>query len=152
MSDFPQNMVNRFHPSINKRFLLVLAGVIWCGVGVMLCKLAAGWLAQTNGRNALLLGLAGIALSLCIYSFGFLKLVRKNSARILAYKDKICIFAFQPWKSYFIVVIMIGMGMALRHSPLPKIYLAVIYIGFGLAMVLSSLHYFRVYLKNPEKH
>jgi hypothetical protein len=144
-------MITRFHPSVDKKLLLILSGAIWFGVGIMLCSLAAGWLAKTNGSNALLLGLTGITLSLCIYSLGFLKLVKKNSARILAYKDKICIFAFQPWKSYLIVVIMIGMGMALRHSPLPKIYLAIIYIGFGLAMILSSIHYFRVYMDKPGK-
>jgi hypothetical protein len=144
-------MVKRFHPSIDKKMLLVLAGAIWFGVGIMLCSLAAGWLTRTNGKNALLLGLTGITLSLCIYSFGFLKLVKKNSARILSYKDKICIFAFQPWKSYLIVVIMIGMGMALRHSPLPKIYLAIIYIGFGLAMILSSIKYFWIYLRTSGR-
>ncbi|KPJ99436.1 MAG: hypothetical protein AMK71_09755 [Nitrospira bacterium SG8_35_4] len=140
-------MIKRFHPSIDKKLLLVLAGSIWCGVGIMLCNLAAGWLALTTGSNALWLGLTGMTLSLFIYHFGFLKLVKKNSERILAYKDKLCIFAFQPWKSYFIVVIMIGMGMVLRHSPLPKIYLAIIYIGFGMAMILSSIKYFWIFFR-----
>lgn len=144
-------MVRRFHPSIDKKLLLILAGAIWCGVGIILCNLAAGWLALTSGGNALLLGLTGMTLSLFIYHYGFLKLVKKNAARILAYKDKLCIFAFQPWKSYLIVVIMVGMGMALRHSPLPKIYLAIIYIGFGLAMILSSIKYFWIYLRNTGK-
>lgn len=144
-------MVTRFHPSIDKKLLLILAGVIWCGVGIMLCNLAAGWLALTTEVNALWLSLTGMTLSLFIYHFGFLKLVKKNSDRILAYKDKLCIFAFQPWKSYIIVVIMIGMGMALRHSSLPKIYLAIIYIGFGLAMILSSIKYFWIFLRTSGK-
>jgi hypothetical protein len=62
-------------------------------------------------------------------------------------KNKVCIFAFQAWKSYLIIVIMVGMGIALRHSPLPKPYLSVIYIGFGGAMILSGLRYFRVFIK-----
>jgi hypothetical protein len=139
--------MTKFDPSVDKKLLLVLAGVIWFAVGIMLCNLASGWLTQTSSEKALWPGLAGLVLSLFIFQIGFIKIVRKNAERILAYKNRICIFAFQPWKSYFIVIIMITMGMALRNSPLPKTYLAIVYIGFGLAMILSALKYFWIFLK-----
>ncbi len=137
----------RFDPAVDKKFLIALSGIIWSIVGIALCNLAVGWLSQTTSYTTAWLGTAGIILSLLIHHFGFLKLVDRNIERILSKEGKVCIFAFQPWKSYLIIVIMIGMGMALRHSSLPKPYLAVIYIGFGSAMILSSLRYHRNFLK-----
>lgn len=137
----------KFDPAVDKKFLIALSGVIWTAVGIALCNMAVGWLMQTTSYNIPLLTAAGILLSLLIHHFGFLKLVDKNIERILSMKGKVCIFAFQPWKSYLIILIMIGMGIFLRQSSLPKPYLAVIYIGFGGAMLLSSLRYHRNFFK-----
>ena len=139
--------IKKFAPVVDKRFLIALSGIIWSIVGIILCSLALNWLSQTTAKNAIWLGIVGIILSLLIHHFGFLKLVDKNIKRIISKEGKICIFAFQPWKSYLIIAIMIGMGIVLRHSSLPKPYLSVIYIGFGGAMVLSSIRYHRIFLK-----
>jgi len=140
--------IKKFNPSVDKRFLIVLSGVVWSIVGIMLCRLAVKWLSGASPQSALLLGAAGIMLAISIHLFGFSKIVTKNSQRILSKEGRICIFAFQPWKSYLIIAVMIGMGMMLRRSPLPKPYLSVIYIGFGGAMVLSSLVYYRNFFRN----
>ncbi|MEF9437835.1 MAG: hypothetical protein L0922_03485 [Candidatus Mariimomonas ferrooxydans] len=69
-------------------------------------------------------------------------------------EKKVCIFAFQAWKSYLIIAIMIAMGIILRHSQIPTYYISVIYIGFGGAMILSSIRYYRIFFKlifNPSK-
>ncbi len=145
------SVIQKFNPAVDKKALIALSGIMWLVVGLMLCKLAVGWLSQASAKNALWLGLSGAILSLLIFHLGFLKLVYKNVERILSQKNKMCIFAFQPWKSYIIVAIMIGMGTALRHSPLPKPYLSVIYIGFGGAMFWSSLKYFRVLFRLVTK-
>lgn len=137
----------KFDPAVDKKFLIALSGIIWSIVGIVLCNMAVGWLSRTISYNTLLLGGSGILLSLLIHHFGFLKLVDRNIERILLKKGKVCIFAFQPWKSYLIILIMIGMGIFLRQSSLPKPYLAVIYIGFGGAMLLSSLRYHRNFFK-----
>lgn len=139
--------LKKFDPAVDKRVLVALSGILWSGVGILLCSLAVNWLSRTMISRAVWLGLAGIILSLLIHHFGFLKLVDKNIARILSKEGKVCIFAFQPWKSYVIIIIMIAMGSALRHSPLPKQYLAIIYIGFGGAMLLSSIRYHRTFIK-----
>lgn len=145
------SFLSKFDPAVDKNILIIIAALIWGIVGVMLCNLAAGWLTRATPRNAFWLGMAGLVLSLLIYHFGFLKIVRKNAARILALKNRICFFAFQPWRSYLIIIIMIALGITLRNSPLPKPYLAIIYIGFGLAMVLSCIKYFWIYLKTKGK-
>jgi hypothetical protein len=75
-----------------------------------------------------------------------LKIVDKNLGRILSMEGKRCAFSFLTWKSYVMVALMIAMGAVLRHSPIPKPYLAMLYIGIGLALVLSSIRYLRVLL------
>jgi hypothetical protein len=141
----------KFDPAVDKKFLVALSAIIWSVVGIMLCRLAVGWLSQATAHKVAWLGTAGIILSLMIHHFGFLKIVDRNIERILAKAGKVCIFGFQPWKSYFLIAIMIGMGIALRHSSLPKPYLAIIYIGFGGAMLLSSIRYYRTFIKLMEK-
>ncbi len=142
--------IRKFDPAVDKRLLIALSGITWSIVGIMLCNVAVDWLLQTTARNGIWFGLAGIILSLMIHHFGFLRLVDRNIDRIQSQKDKVCIFAFQAWKSYLIIVVMVGMGIALRHSSLPKPYLSVVYIGFGGAMILSSLRYFRFFLMHKK--
>jgi hypothetical protein len=133
--------------AVDKRILIALSGLLWSIVGLMLCSLAFKWLSQLTLNNTIWFGAAGIVLSLLIHHFGFLKLVDRNIERIISKEGKVCIFAFQPWKSYLIITFMIGMGMILRHSPLPKPYLSIIYVGFGGAMILSSIRYHRIFFK-----
>ncbi|MBI5100196.1 MAG: hypothetical protein HZB30_13300 [Nitrospirae bacterium] len=140
--------IKKYDPAVDKRFLILFSGILWSVVGIMLCRLAVYWLSQASRQNAIWPGLAGFILAFLIYRFGFLKLVSKNTDRILSKEGKVCIFAFQTWKSYLIVVVMILLGIILRHSPIPKPYLAIIYIGFGGAMILSSLVYYLHFFKN----
>ncbi len=137
--------LKKYGPAVDKRILIALSGILWSIVGILLFDIAVDWLAQTASEKALLPVLVGIILAFLISRFGFIKLVDRNIYRIVAKENKVCIFAFQPWKSYFIVIIMVGMGILLRHSPLPKFYLSVIYIGMGGAMILSSIRYFRIF-------
>ena len=139
--------LKKYDPAVDKRILIALSGLIWLAIGILLSSRASGWLAPVPEQQKLLFALAGMALALSIYLFGFLKLVNKNIERISAKPGKVCIFGFQPWKSYIIIIIMISLGSALRHSPLPKPYLSVIYIGFGGAMILSSIRYLRTFIR-----
>lgn len=139
--------LRKFDPAVDKRLLVVLSGIMWISVGIMLINLAVGWLRLTAAGPVIWYGAGGTMLALMIHHFGFLKLVDRNIDRITAMEGKVCIFGFQPWKSYLIIIVMIGMGTILRHSALPRQYLAVIYTGFGGAMVLSSIRYFRIFFK-----
>ncbi len=139
--------LKKFDPAVDKRFLVALSGIMWSGVGIMLCNLAVRWLLQSDDGPGIWSGTAGIVLALMVHHFGFLKLVDRNIGRILAKKGKVCIFGFQPWKSYLMIAVMIGMGTALRHSSLPRQYLAIVYIGMGGAMLLSSVRYFRTFIR-----
>ena len=133
----------RIKPSVPKCLLIALAGLMWSTVGVMLCSMAYYWLKVVDWLTAFPFGLFGIILSLVVYRFGFSGIARKNIDRICLLPEKGCIFAFQAWKSYLIIVVMITLGIILRHSPIPKHYLAIVYTTIGGALLLSSLHYYR---------
>jgi hypothetical protein len=144
----------RIKPTVPKYLLIALAGLMWSTVGVTLCSMAYYWLKGVDCLTAFPFGLFGIILSLAAYRFGFSGIARKNIDRIFLLPEKGCIFAFQAWKSYLIIVVMITLGIILRHSPIPKHYLAIVYTTIGGALLLSSLHYYRrlwrlIILKKP---
>lgn len=139
--------IKAYKPAVHKAVLLLLAGGLWLGVGSMLLFLAISWLRDTALMNRVVLGSSGVVLALLVHHFGFLKIADKNLERILPATEKKCIFSFMPWKSYLIIPGMITLGIILRHSSMPKQYLAVLYIGIGLALVLSSVRYIRYFLK-----
>jgi len=110
----------------------------------MLTVFAIGWYGLVRSWTLALLLALGLALASAIYFFGFSKLARNNVERINKIpKEKVCIFAFQKWSSYPLVLVMVGMGIYLRHySPIPKPDLAVLYLGLGLALFASSIQYY----------
>lgn len=132
---------------MTKNILLLLAGTAWLCVGVMLMFLGFSWLSEASHTNTYLFGGAGVILALLVHHFGFLRIVDKNLKRISLMDEKNCLFSFISWKSYLLIVIMITMGIMLRHSAIPKQYLAILYIGIGLALILSSVRYMRVFFK-----
>ena len=144
-------IVARRKPAVNKSVLLITAALVWIGAGTMLLSLAYTWLHRSTVHGAGVLAAVGALAALVVHHFGFLKVVDKNLARILPIEGRPCFFAFMSWKSYGLVAVMIGMGFALRHSSLPRPYLAVLYIAIGLALVLSSIRYLRVGLLRLAK-
>ena len=135
-------MLAKLKPAVSRYWLISLAGLVWSAVGVMLSRLAYLWLTAVPLGRAMVLGISGIFLALIAYRFGFSRIAEKNIYRIRQFSEKGCIFAFQAWKSYLIIVIMVALGLFLRHSPLPKQYLAVVYLAVGGALFLSSFHYY----------
>jgi hypothetical protein len=137
-----KSISEKFKPVAPKKTLLIIAGTMWFGVGGMLVFLAVTWLNNYRG-NPWFFVIPGFIASLLIHHFGFLKIVDKNLNRISRLPVKPCIFSFISWKSYLIIIIMITMGITLRHSAIPKQYLSIIYLGIGLALFFSSIRYFR---------
>jgi len=137
----------RFAPSADKRVLIFMAGLMWCAVGVMLIRYAVSWLALCTGKEQVLFYSAGFLAAMPIHHFGFLKIADKNLNRLLPLTEKQNPFSFMEPKSYLIVIVMISLGIALRHSQIPKRYLSLLYNGIGLALFLSGIRYFRVFIQ-----
>ena len=137
--------IKKFTPSVDKRILVLLAGTVWCGVGIMLVNLAVSWLSPLSFRESGIYYAAAFLGTMAIHHFGFLKIADNNLNRLLPLTEKRCLFSFMTWRSYIMVLIMVSMGITLRHSALPKRYLSILYNGIGLALFLSGIRYLRFF-------
>jgi hypothetical protein len=109
----------KYRPAVSKTVLLSMAGILWVGVGTMLLALAFSWLSKAPAGKRYGLAAYGVVLALVVHHFGFLRIVDS---------------------------VMIALGATLRHSAIPKPYLAILYIGIGLGLLLSSVRYVRLLL------
>jgi hypothetical protein len=63
--------------------------------------------------------------------------------------DTPCLFAFQQWYSYPLVLCMIALGITLRkYTPIPKPLLGILYSGIGGGLGLASLYYYQAILRD----
>jgi hypothetical protein len=142
----------KYKPAVHKPWLYFIAGSLWTLVGIMLISISIHWIRNEQLHHVAILLLIGFFSGLIIHHFGFLRVVDKNLGRFSEMEGKPCVFSFMSWRSYLLVAIMITMGMTLRHSGIPHLYLVPIYSGIGLALFFSSIRYFRFLLKIIQKH
>jgi hypothetical protein len=121
----------------------VLAGSLWLVVGLMLCAITIPWLRLLDAAPLARVLASGLLIAALISRFGFSRLARRNIRRLDGLGERASVFAFQPGKSYFVILLMMTIGWTLRHSPLPKPVLATVYVGIGGGLLLSALEYFR---------
>src|SRR5450759_3017304 len=95
--------IRKFTPGVDKRILVLLAGLMWCGVGIMLVRYAVLWLSSIDVKEQFYFYTSGLLSGILIHHFGFLKIADKNLKRLLPLTEKKCLFSFMPWKSYIIV-------------------------------------------------
>ncbi len=143
--------IEKLTPRTHKNWLLLTAGVMWTGVGIFLITLALEWMFAPDVDQPWIYWLPGILLALAIFQFGFSRLSRKNSRRIVNLEtEKPCLFAFQEWHSYPLVLFMIALGISLRKfSPIPKPLLGILYTGIGGGLGLASFYYYREIIRSP---
>ena len=126
---------------------------MWTCVGIFLISLAWDWIFNPSVEKRWIYWLPGLFLAGLIYYFGFSRLARKNSHRIQNLSaEKPCLFAFQEWHSYPLVLFMIALGITLRkYTPIPKPLLGILYIGIGGGLGLASIHYYQAIIKCLNK-
>ena len=129
-------------PSADRYWLLLAAGATWSVVGLVLCGLACYWLSQSAWPWSAAAASAGFACGVLVYAFGFARIARRNIARIADQPDRVCVFAFQAWRSYLLIVVMMVLGWVLRHSRLSLLVLAIIYLTVGTGLALASSLYY----------
>ncbi|MBC2743264.1 MAG: hypothetical protein HGJ93_09500 [Desulfosarcina sp.] len=135
--------LSRLKPAVPKCWLFAASGVMWSTVGFVMCATGVGWLAREGIMRCAGFELAGLVLAVLAVRWGFGSIAKKNIRRLRRLPDRGCFFAFQAWKSYLIILIMIALGIALRHLPIPKTFLAVVYTAIGGALFIGSFHYYR---------
>ncbi|MBI5232526.1 MAG: hypothetical protein HY876_10240 [Coriobacteriales bacterium] len=131
----PQSWMSRLTPRASIRAQLLGAAFMWSvGAGILLIR-GAGYLFDRYW-HAWLLAVAvvlGVTKSRVLLD----RIARKAVARIRQ-RGRACFFGFFSVKSWMFVVAMMGSGILLRSSGLPRSVLAVVYIGVGTALVLAD--------------
>jgi len=143
--------MTRLYPAISRHRLYIIAALLWAGVGFMLISRGIAWLSPFYVLKAWLLTLAGIILGVIGHLGPFSTLAQKNIARIRSKPLKSCIFGFQAIKSYLLLLLMLLLGLTLRHSRIDPQYLAVVYLAVGTALALSSLLYYPLIFGNDNE-
>ncbi|MDR3568620.1 MAG: hypothetical protein P4L43_11400 [Syntrophobacteraceae bacterium] len=138
-----KNTMERYKPAVRRHWLVFAAGVEWSAVGVALMAVACYWLYPSTWPLRIALASLSVALGVAMYLLAFSRLVRKNLKRIDCKPERVCLFAFQEKRVYFLIPLMMAMGYTIRHSSLPKEIAAVVYFTMGLALILGSSLYFR---------
>lgn len=75
---------------------------------------------------------------------------RKGIHRILEMADGTCLGAVYSLKTWLLVLVMMGTGMALRHSALPREILGGLYVTIGWALFFSSRHAWLAWHHNSD--
>lgn len=132
---------------VRKKYLLLLAAIVWCGAGSSILKI---------GIEHYLLGyfnyltLFGSVLTFTIfYILIFRRMVLKHFRRIQDYNCEFQpIYKFFDLKSYLIMIFMMSLGIGLRSSGVvPKVFIAFFYSGLGLGLLLAGLLFFKYFLE-----
>jgi hypothetical protein len=137
------DLMKHFNLAVPRNWLLALAGLMWTGVGLMLCRYAFTWVTQPLSLIAVSLGLAGLTISVAANRWQFSGLALKNIARIQVLPERACVFSFLAPQGYLIIALMMTVGILLRNSAIPRPYLAVVYAAIGGALLQGSAHYYR---------
>lgn len=129
---------------VNKRTLLLIAGIVWAIAGFNVARIGLMLYPQY-------LGVLNIILSIVVFVlFGmmFFKMTKKHTKRILSYQDKQPFYKFFDIKSYCIMAFMMTFGIGLRYSGLiPFGFIAVFYSGLGCALFSAGVLLFINYLR-----
>ena len=139
--------LSHLKPTVPKCWLFAASGVMWSAVGIIMGVTAIGWLANGGMGRGIALALAGLILAVLSVRWGFGGIAKKNIRRLRRLPERGCFFAFQAWKSYLIIMVMIALGFILRPSSLPQKFLAVAYTAIGGALIVGSFYYYRHLLR-----
>jgi len=132
-----QKNLSRFKPGVKRRTHLLLAAMLWSGIGLMLLAKGSYRILQLT-EYQLVIVVTAVTLG-TIKSYLILdRSARKSVERILNFQDGTCLGAVYSVKTWLLVVAMMGMGVILRNSSLPLSLLCFIYFTIGWALLFSS--------------
>jgi small-conductance mechanosensitive channel len=133
---------------IPKNQLMLIAGLVWCAAGAMVCVIGLPLELRLAPSHLILLPLAGV-IFVAFYFLVFSRLVRKHTGRIRARpEDRLPFWHFFNASSWAVMAVMMGGGMALRMSHLvPDWAIAFFYSGLGVALFLCGIRFLGVFAR-----
>jgi hypothetical protein len=135
-------------PTLPKNQLVLLAGLVWCVAGTMVCLVGLPLQLTLAQRHLILVPLAA-SVFVVFYRFVFSRLVVKHTRRIRAEtEDRLPWWQFFSRSSWVVMGVMMGGGLVLRHSHLmPDWMIAFFYTGLGIALFLCGVRFLGVFVR-----
>lgn len=125
----------RFVPAARVKTRVMLAALLWSGIGLML--LVRGVLAVSGSGREIWLALA-VLLGSIKSRLVLDRAVLKNMERLRALDGARCIGGVYSVKTWLLVAAMIALGRGLRASPLPVWLVGLVYVTVGWGLFWSS--------------
>jgi hypothetical protein len=135
---------------VPKNRLILVAGLVWCLAGAMVCFVGLPLEIRLAPEHLLLVPLA-VLIFLAFDNLVFSRLVRKHTHRIRSEsRDRLPIWRFFNASSWAVMAVMMGGGMTLRLSHLvPDWAIAFFYSGLGVALLLAGLRFVVLFARSP---
>jgi hypothetical protein len=133
---------------IPKNYLMLIAGLVWCAAGAMVCMIGLPMEFGLAPSHLILFPLA-VVIFLVFYFFVFSRLVAKHAGRIRARADeRLPFWHFFNASSWALMAVMMGGGMALRLSHLmPDWMIAFFYSGLGVALFFCGVRFLAIFAR-----
>ena len=132
------NLLDDLKPAASARVHLFLAALLWTAVGAMLLLFGARWsLAADFPYMPAVLALAVVA-GAFKSEYVLARAARRAIERIHTRGDGRCIGGFLSARTWLFVLIMMGLGYALRHGLAPRAVVGVIYVAIGTSLLLAA--------------
>jgi len=128
--------VGRWAPRATRRVRLAIASTMWTVVGLGL-TVAGVHFTRVGGGSWVWL-LPALAVGALKGRFVLARRAEANARRIEASDERICVGAIFSWPMWGLVLFFMGLGAALRHSPLPRFWLGLVYVAVGSALAAAS--------------
>ena len=144
-------LLRNLNPGLPRRYLLLVAGLVWTFAGGLLFGRGSAWLLPSQDHLLLRYGIA-LSCGLAFFAFLFTGISRKHVDRILGLEDeRPRLFSFFDRKSYIMMASMIGGGILLRASGLiPPPILYTFYVAMGTPLLLSALRFYLTFASSGK--
>lgn len=143
-------VIERFKPGASRRTQAFAAASLWTAVGLGLSVAGGIWCSAALWPWPPILAGTGIVLGGVKGTLVIVPAARRIFRRILAREDGSCLGGAFSWKSWLLVVVMMGAGILLRRSPLPRPLLGLIYSAVGVALLVGGASLWRLSAQWPE--
>ena len=126
---------------IRRAYSYVIAAAIWGVPGINIAIKGVKTYMLMNPDDLWWLMLITVAVSIFFFII-FRRVVIKYSERIASLPDSVMIWQIFPPKGWILLVIMMGLGITLKHIPdIPMSFTASFYSGLGPMLIVSALRF-----------